>query len=95
MIDPEVARTEDGNPVSVGQGPPSIMRRRATDHGVAGLLAVMDVEAVDDDVGDVLDGDAGPISNVDVDAAAVDGLEAVHDELLLESDDHVPFEHDP
>jgi hypothetical protein len=55
----------------------------------------VDVEPVDDDVGDVLDGDAGTIGDVHVGATSVDGLEAVHDELLLERDDHVPLEDDP
>ena len=37
---------------------------------------------MDDHVGDELYGDARTISDVDVHAAAVDGLEAVHDEFL-------------
>jgi len=50
----------------------------AANHGVARLLAVVNVEAVDDHIGDELDGDAGAVGDVDVDAARVDGLEAVH-----------------
>lgn len=95
MINPDVAGIEDGDSISISHGPPSVMRRRVTNHGVAGRLAVMDMEAVDDDIGDELDSDACAISNVDVDATAIDGLKAVHEELLFESDDHVPFEHDP
>ena len=71
------------------------MARRAPDHGVAGGPAVVDVKAVNDDIGHELDGDASPVGNVDVDAAGVDRLEAVHEELLLERDDHVALEHDP
>ena len=55
----------------------------------------MDMKAMDDDIGDVLYGNATPISNVDIDTTAIDGLEAVHDELLLKSDHHVPLEHYP
>ena len=64
-------------------------------HGVARLLAVVNVEAVDDDVRDELDGNAGAVGDMDVGAASVDGLEAVHYQLLLQRDHHVPLEHDP
>ncbi|RZS07832.1 hypothetical protein BHM03_00038743 [Ensete ventricosum] len=95
MVHPNMAGAEDGNTIPVGHGSPSIVGRRAADHGIAGGLAVMDVEAVDDDIGDILDGDASSIGDVDVGAAAVDGLETVHDELLLERDHHVTLKSDP
>lgn len=95
MVHPDVAGAEDGHSISVGHGAPPIVAGRAAHHGVPRGLAVVDVEPVDDDVGDVLDGDAGAIGDVHVGAASVDGLEAVHDELLLERDDHVPLEDDP
>lgn len=53
------------------------------------------MDAVDDDVRHVLDRDARAVGDVDVDAAAVDGLEAVHDELFLQGYDHVALEDDP
>lgn len=95
VVDPDVAGAEDGDGVAVGHGAPPVVAGRAAHHGVAGGAAVVDVEAVDDDVGDVLDGDAGPVGDVHVGAPAVDGLEAVHDELLGEGDDHVALEDDP
>uniref|UniRef100_A0A5K1CVU7 Uncharacterized protein n=1 Tax=Nymphaea colorata TaxID=210225 RepID=A0A5K1CVU7_9MAGN len=95
VIYPDVAGPEYGDPVSIGHGPPTIVSRRAPDHGVACRLAVVDVYAVDDDVGHVLNGNARAVGDVDVCPAAVDGLVAVHDELLLEDDDHVALEHDP
>ena len=55
----------------------------------------MYVEAVNYDIGDKLDGDASPIGNVDIGTTSIDGLEAVHDELLLEGNHHVPLEHNP
>lgn len=67
----------------------------AANHGVTRWLAVVNVDAVDDDVGDELDGYARAVGDVDVDAAPVDGLEAVHYQLLLQRDHHVPLEHDP
>lgn len=71
------------------------MRWRAPNHGVAGRLAVVDVEPMDDDIGDELNGDTSPIGNVDIDTTAIDGLKAVHDQLLLQFDDHVTLEHNP
>lgn len=55
----------------------------------------MDMDTMDDDIGDELDGNAGTKGNVDIGATTIDGLEAVHDEFLLEGDHHVPLEHDP
>lgn len=95
MVNPNMARSENRDPIAVGHGPPAIMRRRAANHGVAGRFAVVDVEAMDDDIRDELDGNAGAVSYVDVGAACVDGLEAVHDQLLLQRDHHVALEHDP
>lgn len=95
VVHPHVAGAKNGDAIPISHRPPAIVGRRATDHGVPGWLAIMDVEAVDDDVGDELDSDAGAVGDVHVGAAAVDGLEAVHDELLLEGDDHVTLEHDP
>ena len=71
------------------------MGRGGGDVGVAGGLAVVDVDVVDDDVGDVLEGDAASAGDVDGVAAAVDGLEGVDDELGFEFDCHVGGEGDP
>lgn len=71
------------------------MGRRAADQGIASGLAVMNMNTMNDNVGDELNGNASTISNVDVGAAAIDGLEAVQDEFLSESDDHVMIEDDP
>jgi len=78
MVDPNVAWTKDGDAIAVSHGSPSVVGGGAANHGVARLLAVVNVEAVDDHIGDELDGDAGAVGDVDVDAARVDGLEAVH-----------------
>lgn len=95
MIDPDLAGPVDGDPVAVGSPPPPDVGGAGGDVGVAGGLAVVDVDVVDDDVGDVLEGYAAVADDVDVGAAAVDGLEAVHDELVLELDGHVGGEDDP
>lgn len=83
MINPNVTRAKDGDPIAISKSPPPIMRGRAPNHCVTSYLAVVNMQPVDDHVGDELYGDARTISDVDVHAAAVDGLEAVHDEFLL------------
>lgn len=55
----------------------------------------MNVETMNYDVGHVLDGNARSSSNVDVSSSAVDCLEGVHDQLLLQLDHHVSFEDNP
>lgn len=50
---------------------------------------------MDDDVGYELNGDARSICNVDIDPTPINGLEAVHYELLLQCDHHVTLEHNP
>ncbi|GLU03795.1 hypothetical protein SLE2022_209740 [Rubroshorea leprosula] len=53
------------------------------------------MDTVNDNVGHVLNRDLPPISNVNVGTAAIDRLEAVHNQLLLEFNHHVMFEDDP
>ncbi|RDX74976.1 hypothetical protein CR513_45203, partial [Mucuna pruriens] len=55
----------------------------------------MNVQAMDDDIGNKLDCDACPISNVHIHSSCINGLEAVHDQLLLQLNNHVPLEHNP
>lgn len=55
----------------------------------------MNMNSMDYNIGDELDGQASSISNVDVGAAAINGLEAVDDELLFQSDGHIALEYDP
>ena len=93
MVDPDVAGSKDGHGVAVSHGPPAIVGRRTADHSVSSRLAVMNVETMDDDVGDKLNSDASTIGTVDIHTTTIDGLEVVHDELLLQSDDHVALEH--
>lgn len=95
MVNPNVTGPKDGNGIAISECPPSIMRRGASNHSIASGLAIMDMDTMDDDIGDELDGNAGTKGNVDIGATTIDGLEAVHDEFLLEGNHHVPLEHDP
>lgn len=71
------------------------MLRRVPYNGAPAGLTVMNVDAVDDDVALVMDSDARPAGDVDASTSAVDGLERVHQQLLLKLDHHVPLEDDP
>lgn len=95
VVDPDLPGVEYGDPVAVRPAPPAHVGRARGNVGVAAGLAVVDVDVVDDDVGHELERHAPVAHDVDVGAAAVDGLEAVHDELVLQLDGHVGGEHDP
>lgn len=95
VVNPYVLAVEDRHAVTVRHCPHPVVPGGVPYHGVAALLAVVDVDAVDDDVGGVVDGDARPVADVDAGSSPVDGLEGVHDQLVLEPDHHVPLEYDP
>lgn len=95
MVHPDMARTKDGNCIPISHGSPSIMGRRTANHSISSGFAVMDVEPMDDDIGDILDGNTGSVGNVDISATSINCLEAVHDKLLLKCDHHVLLKSDP
>lgn len=95
MVHPHVAPAEDRHAVAVGYRPPPVVPWGVPHHSIPALLAIMYVHPMYDDVGDILYGDAWPIGDVDASAPPINGLERVHDQLLLQLDDHVTCEHDP
>ena len=95
MVDPNVVRSKDGDAVTVRAAAVANVRRRAADCCRPGLLVVMDVHAVDDDVAHVLQRDAAAASDVHVRTPPVDRLVAVDNELVLEANVHVSREDDP
>ena len=95
MINPDVRRAEYGDPITVAASSKSEMHDGVPDHAAAAGLDVMDVESVDDDVLHELDGDASAVGDMNVGTAAVDGLVAGDEQLLVEVDDHVAGEDDP
>lgn len=95
MIDPDILRPEDGDAVAVADGAEAVVVDGVPNHAAVLADDVVEPEAVDDYVADELDGDPGAVGDVDADAAAVDGLVALHDQLLLEDDEHVALEDDP
>lgn len=95
MIDPNVTGPEYRNGVTVGHRSPSVMCRRATDHGVTGWFAIVYVKSVNYYVGNELYSYARSVGYVNIGSTAVDCFEAVHDEFLFQCYHHVAFENDP
>ena len=95
VVNPHVGPSENRDSVTVRCRPPPVMRRRISDVSIPSLLAVVDVDAVDDDVGHVLGSDARATGDMDVRSTAVNGLERVHDQLFFQLYDHVTCEDDP
>ena len=55
----------------------------------------MNMKTMDYNIGDKLNGNTTPIGNMNIDSSAINGLETVHDQLLLELNRHVLLEHNP
>lgn len=90
-----MTRAKNGNGIAISHCPPTKVTWGAPHHGIASWLAVMDVQTMNDNISNILDRDASSISNVDIDPTGVNGLEAVHYELLLQFYNHVTLEHNP
>lgn len=95
MVDPDFARAEYGDSIAVRSSSPAYVGWARCNVGVAAGLAMVDMDVVDDDVGDVLEGYAPVSDYVNVRSSAIDGLEAVDYELVFELDGHVRREDDP
>ena len=95
VVDPDLVRREQGDAVAVRYAPPPRVGRGGPHDGVARGLAVVDVDVVDDNVRHVLECDAAVAGYVDFRASAVDGLEVVEDELVLQLYGHVRREYNP
>ena len=95
VVHPNMASPKYRHSVAVRYRPPPVMVGGVSHIGVASPLAVVYVETMNDNVCHVLDCNAWPSGNVDAGASAVDGLEGVHDQLLLQFDHHISFENDP
>jgi len=95
VVNPYVASAEDGDAITVGYGPPPVVAWGVPHHSIPPLLTVMDIYPVDYNIGHILYRNAWPTRNVHASASSVDGLEGVHDKLLLQLNHHVPGEYDP
>lgn len=55
----------------------------------------MNMETMNDDVGDKLDSDASTVGYMDISTTTINGLETVHNQLLFQLYHHVSLEHNP
>lgn len=95
MVNPNVARTIDGNAITITLSPQAIMELRISDHATPMSLNVEDLNSMDDNILDKLNGNTSTTHNVDINPSSINCLVASHDELLLESDDHAACKCDP
>lgn len=95
MVDPDFTSAKERDAVAVGFTTPPDVGRAGGDVSVTRGFAVVDVNVVDDNVGDVLERYASTAGDVDVEPTTVDCLEAVDDELDFQLDGHVGGEDDP
>ena len=94
MVHPNVASSKDGDPISIADSSPPVMRGRIPHHSISCRLTIVNMNAVDDDVTHILNGDTWPIFNMDIHTPSVDCLETVHHQLFLELDHHISLEDD-
>lgn len=95
MVNPNIAATKDGNAITITLSPETIMCLRISDHPTLTNHDVKDLDPMDDDVLHKLHRDASTLGNVNIDTSSINGLVAVHDELLLEGDEHASSKDDP
>ena len=95
MVHPNMASSEDGNSVAVRQSPPAVMGGGVSHVGIPTSLAIVDVNTMNYNVGNILYGNAGSTSNVHICSSPINGFKRIHHELLFELDDHVTLEDDP
>lgn len=81
MVDPNVGGTKDGDTIAVAHGPEADVIRGVSNRATWAGNNVVDLNAVDDDVLDELEGDPSSVGNVDVGAPAIDGLVGGDQEL--------------
>lgn len=95
VIHPHVAPTEDGHAVAVRYRPPPEVARGAPHHSIPSLLAVMNIYSVNNNICDILNGNARTTSNVHAGTPPVNSFEGIHDELFLQLDYHVTLKNNP
>ena len=95
VVDPNRVRPEDANGVAIRASPVANVCGRAPHAPGLPGCAMMNIDPMYDDVGDVLESEARPVRDLDVGAAPVEGFVASEDELILEHDAHVFGEVDP
>lgn len=95
VVDPNIRRSKHGNGVAVGALPVAQVGRGAAHHAGLARLAIVDANAVDDHMVHPLHRDARAVCYFNLSPTPIYGFEAIHDQLILQCDHHVPLEYDP
>lgn len=95
MVDPNIGGAFDVNGIAIAGATECSKIGRGEDMMRARGENVMDINSMDNDVGDPLDGNLGGAHEVDFCTTTVYGLVARHNEFALKLDSHVLSEDDP
>uniref|UniRef100_A0A6N2LGL1 Uncharacterized protein n=1 Tax=Salix viminalis TaxID=40686 RepID=A0A6N2LGL1_SALVM len=95
VIDPNIAGSKDGNPISVAVGPDPKMLHRIPDTATAGSDDVMDPNSMNDYVLDELYCDSSTIRDVYMMPTPINRLMARHNQLFRQLNVHVLRKYDP
>ncbi|KAI5419924.1 hypothetical protein KIW84_043909 [Lathyrus oleraceus] len=71
------------------------MTLRIYNHATLTNLNVVNLDSVDDNILNKLNGESSSIGNVNINSSTINCLVACHDKLLLECDQHAASEYDP
>lgn len=95
VIEPDVAGSKYGNPISIRFGTESNVACRIHNHTAFRSNNVVDMKVVKDDVLDELHGNASAKADVDIGSASIDGLMAGYHKLPSQLDNHAALKYDP
>ena len=95
VIDPNALRSIDGDGTPMACIPTAIMVDRVTNHPSWPSDNVPELDPMDDDIFDIIDCDPRAVLNDHLSPTPIDGLVAVHDELLFEPNVHALLKSDP
>lgn len=89
MINPDIPRPKDGDPITVRFPSVPNMRWARPYISIPGRHTIKNMNIVNNHIADVLERNAPTAGDVHVGATAVDGLEAIDYELVFELDLHI------
>jgi len=95
VIDPNTLRSIDGDSVPMAYIPIATMFNRVTNQPSWAGDNVPKLDPLDDNVVDIVDCDPRAVLNDHFSPTSIDGLVAVHDELLFEPNGHALLKSDP
>lgn len=95
VINPDTLGTVDGDAVAVGYAPVTHMGAGGHDLARSSGMQVVDVQAMNDNITNILQGNPGAPCYANRATAAVDGFVAGDHEFQFELDGHVGLENDP